>query len=224
MGVLREMTSFQRKARSWVGTSGARPETSGDSRSGSARRPCWPRPCDALRRASSWRRPAFGGLHQFVGQTLGHRLLAALARRFLHPVHGQRRGDAQGELQRHLEFAPPTRRDLTSTIGFTLFSAMRNTSSGSLPGASSRPARARRRSCARRLPSCRLHDDVHELGQIDRLPNFGSGRISRLGTSRRRGISLFLLCFSWREPSSAPRSSHTRPSTYSASACGTAAT
>jgi hypothetical protein len=30
------------------------------------------------------------------------------------------------------------------------------------------------------------------------LPNFGSGRISRLGTSRRRGIISPLICFSWR--------------------------
>src|SRR3569832_1805721 len=30
------------------------------------------------------------------------------------------------------------------------------------------------------------------------LPNLGSGRISRLGTSRRRGISVHLsICFSW---------------------------
>src|SRR5690606_19213282 len=29
------------------------------------------------------------------------------------------------------------------------------------------------------------------------LPNFGSGRISRLGTSRRRGIFHLYLCFSW---------------------------
>src|ERR1035437_9614155 len=30
------------------------------------------------------------------------------------------------------------------------------------------------------------------------LPNLGSGRISRLGTSRRRGIFSPLNCFSWR--------------------------
>src|SRR5574337_606475 len=30
------------------------------------------------------------------------------------------------------------------------------------------------------------------------LPNFGSGRISRLGTSRRRGIFHLYFCFSWR--------------------------
>src|SRR5574344_580952 len=29
------------------------------------------------------------------------------------------------------------------------------------------------------------------------LPNLGSGRISRLGTSRRRGIFYLYLCFSW---------------------------
>src|SRR5574337_453572 len=29
------------------------------------------------------------------------------------------------------------------------------------------------------------------------LPNLGSGRISRLGTSRRRGIFPLYLCFSW---------------------------
>src|SRR5574344_3152976 len=29
------------------------------------------------------------------------------------------------------------------------------------------------------------------------LPNLGSGRISRLGTSRRRGIFHLYLCFSW---------------------------
>src|SRR5690606_21667246 len=32
---------------------------------------------------------AFGGFHQFVGQTLGHRLLTTLAGSFLDPAHGQ---------------------------------------------------------------------------------------------------------------------------------------
>src|SRR5258706_5770121 len=40
-----------------------------------------------------------------------------------------------------------------------------------------------------------LPDSMMTLMNLDRStePNFGSGRMSRLGTSRRRGISLFLL-------------------------------
>src|SRR5436190_23752474 len=40
-----------------------------------------------------------------------------------------------------------------------------------------------------------LPDSMITFMNLDRStePNFGSGRISRLGTSRRRGISLFLL-------------------------------
>src|SRR5919206_2762036 len=40
-----------------------------------------------------------------------------------------------------------------------------------------------------------LPDSMMTFMNLDRSiePNFGSGRISRLGTSRRRGISLFLL-------------------------------
>src|SRR6218665_728790 len=40
-----------------------------------------------------------------------------------------------------------------------------------------------------------LPDSITTFMNFERstLPNFGSGRISRLGTSRRRGISLFLL-------------------------------
>src|SRR2546423_13084186 len=40
-----------------------------------------------------------------------------------------------------------------------------------------------------------LPDSMITFMNLDRStePNFGSGRMSRLGTSRRRGISLFLL-------------------------------
>src|SRR3954463_15029843 len=40
-----------------------------------------------------------------------------------------------------------------------------------------------------------LPDSLMTFMNLDRStePNFGSGRMSRLGTSRRRGISLFLL-------------------------------
>src|ERR1043165_7067941 len=52
-----------------------------------------------------------------------------------------------------------------------------------------------------------LPDSMITFMNLDRStePNFGSGRMSRLGTSRRRGISLFLLLqlartFSWCAP------------------------
>src|SRR3990167_9382996 len=45
------------------------------------------------------------------------------------------------------------------------------------------------------------------------LPNLGSGRISRLGTSRRRGIFYLYLCFSWRL--FRHRESQSRTPTYS---------
>src|SRR3569623_503172 len=45
------------------------------------------------------------------------------------------------------------------------------------------------------------------------LPYLGSGRISRLGTSRRRGISHLSICFSWpsRDPGCHPACPLTRP-------------
>src|SRR6218665_207605 len=45
---------------------------------------------------------AFGGFEQLVGQTLGHRLFATLAGRFLDPAHRQRQPADRTPLHRHL--------------------------------------------------------------------------------------------------------------------------
>src|SRR3954453_837967 len=42
------------------------------------------------------------GVHQLVGEPLGHRLLAALARELDQPAHGQRAGTPRRDLDRHL--------------------------------------------------------------------------------------------------------------------------
>ena len=64
--------------------------------SGSGRRPCWPGPCGRCRPCACRPRPAGTGVHQLVGEALGHRLLAALASELDQPAHGQRAGSAGG--------------------------------------------------------------------------------------------------------------------------------
>jgi hypothetical protein len=61
-----------------------------------------------------------------------------------------------------------------------------------------------------------LADSMMTFMNLDRStePNFGSGRMSRLGTSRRRGISLFLL-LQLARASPPPRTHRHRGPTYS---------
>src|SRR4051794_33745531 len=87
------------------------------------------------------------------------------------------------------KFAPPTRRLLTSTIGREFASARLKISSGSLPPFFEIDSKApyRMRSATDFLPAVisTLTNFATSL-----FPYFGSGRISRLGISLRRGISL----------------------------------
>src|SRR5512147_1411357 len=86
------------------------------------------------------------------------------------------------------KFAPPTRRLFTSTIGREFASAVLKTSSGSLPPffwiCSKAPYRMR--SATDFLPAV-ISTLTNFATSLE--PNFGSGRISRLGISLRRGIS-----------------------------------
>eukprot|EP01137_Pigoraptor_chileana_P024036 Opistho-2@91350 len=45
---------------------------------------------------------AFGGFHQFVGQTQGHRLFTTLLGGLFHPAHGQSQATDRAHLNRHL--------------------------------------------------------------------------------------------------------------------------
>src|SRR3982751_5584963 len=68
-----------------------------------------------------------------------------------------------------------------------------------------------------------LPDSMMTFMNLDRStePNFGSGRISRLGTSRRRGISLFLcLQLARAHRRRLGHHLHLGPPTYSASPFG----
>ena len=85
------------------------------------------------------------------------------------------------------KFAPPTRRLFTSTIGFAFCSACVKTSSGSLPPflliASNAPYTMR--SATDFLPAV-MSTFMNFATSTE--PNFGSARMSRFGTSLRRGI------------------------------------
>src|SRR5439155_15780121 len=85
------------------------------------------------------------------------------------------------------KLAPPTRRLLTSTMGLAFDSAWVNTSSGSLPPFLAMESKApyTMRSATDFLP--RLMSTLTNLATSP-LEYFGSGRISRLGISLRRGI------------------------------------
>src|SRR3990167_1370176 len=111
---------------------------------------------------------AFPGLEQLIGQTGGHRLLAALAGRLLQPAHGQghpahganfhgnlvvRTADAAGlDFDHRLDVVDGDHEDLQRVLAGLLFDLLKRTVDDALGDGL----------------LARFHDDVHELGQIDR--------------------------------------------------------
>src|SRR5437899_6593228 len=67
-----------------------------------------------------------GGVQQLTGQLLRHAPLRPPARGADHPAHGQGRPPLRPHLDRHLIRGAATRRDFTSTAGFTLSMAVLN--------------------------------------------------------------------------------------------------